>query len=452
MLSPVETKGGLPMRTTSLEERVMICTLAQAGSSDAAIAQKMGWALGTVRKWRHRGKRGLENLASKRGRPARGALSTFAPQVRSTVQDLRHAHPGWGPLTLRVELEGEPPAAQLPSRSSIGRYLQQEHLSRPYERHQDLPTPTPASAQEPHQEWELDAEGYVHVPGVGVIAPINLGDRCSKVKLMSYPCWVGEKRASRHPTTADYQLVFRLTAIEWGLCDRLYVDRDSVYYDNGSKSPFPTRLHLWWLALGVELVVGPADRPTERGMIERGHQTWAAQAVEGQTFSSWEALYAALGQRRDVLNYRLPCASTGNQPPLVAYPAARVPRRPYRPEWEAELLDLARIDAYLATGRWFRKASNVGALCLGDQRYGLGKAWIKKEVEVTYDPTTRELVFYAPEGELRTRQAIKGLTKEALMGELGPLANLHSFQLALPFTWDEWRVIRLYETLGDTIL
>jgi len=33
------------------------------------------------------------------------------------------------------------------------------------------------------------------------------------------------------------------------------------------------------------------------------------------------------------------------------------------------------------------------------------------------------------------------------MGELGPLVNLNHFQLALPFTWDEWRVTRLSETL-----
>lgn len=438
------------MRTTSLEERVMIRTLAEAGHSDADIAERLGWKTGTIRKWRRRGQKGLAALATPLGRPATGAMSTFAPEVRFTVQRLRRAHPGWGPLTLRVELAGNPPADDLPSRATIARYLEQQNLTRPYERHQDLPAPTPPAAQAPHQEWEMDAEGYVLVPQVGVIAPINLGDRFSKVKLMSYPCWVGEKRVSRHPTTADYQLVFRLTATEWGLCDRLYVDRDSVYYDNGSKSPFPTRLHLWLLALGVELVVGPADRPTERGMIERGHQTWAAQAVEGQRFATWEALYATLRQRRDFLNERLPCASTGDQPPLVAHPAARHPRRPYRPEWEAELLDLTRLASYLAQGRWFRKASNVGVLSLGDERYILGKDWIKKEVEITFDPTTRQLLFYAPEGELRARQAIKGLSKENLMGELGPLVGLQGFQLALPFTWNEWRMIRLCETLGDT--
>jgi hypothetical protein len=80
----------------------------------------------------------------------------------------------------------------------------------------------------------------------------------------------------------------------------------------------------------------------------------------------------------------------------------------------------------------------------------MGKDWIKKEVEITYSPTDRHLVFYVPHGELRKRLAIKMLSKEDLMGELGPLANLHGFQLALPFTWNEWRVLRLCETLGTT--
>ena len=435
------------MRTTSLEERVMICLLAEAGHSDPEIAQQLGWKVRTVRKWRRRGRNGLEGLVTKMGRPASGALSTFDSEVAATVQRLRLTHPGWGPLTLRVELEDAPPAKALPSRSSIARYLDQENLTRPYERHQDLPAPSAPAALAPHEEWELDAEGYVKVPQVGVIAPIHLSDRFSKVKLMAYPCWVGEKRASRHPTTADYQLVIRLTACIWGLCKRLYVDRDSVYYDNGSKSPFPTRLHRWLLALGVELVIGPADRPTKRAMVERSHQTWTAQVLEGQQFEDWECLNAALQRRRDFLNKRLPCASTGGLPPLVAHPDARQPRRPYRPEWEAELMDLTRVDAYLAQGRWFRKASNVGTVSLGDETYGLGKDWRKKEVEITFDPADRQLVCYAPEGELRKRLPIKGLSKGELMGELGPLVNLHGFQLALPFTWDEWRVLQLCETL-----
>jgi hypothetical protein len=190
------------MHTTGLEERVLICALAEAGYCDTAIAQRLGWKVSTVRKWRRRGQQGgLPALTSRMGRPAAGALSTFAPVVSTTLQMLRQAHPGWGPLTLRIELEEAFPDSHLPSRSTIARWLAQERLTRPYERHQDLPAPSPPSAQTPHQEWEMDARGYARVPQVGVITLIHLNDRFSKVKLMSYPCWLGEKRASRHPTT-----------------------------------------------------------------------------------------------------------------------------------------------------------------------------------------------------------------------------------------------------------
>jgi len=272
---------------------------------------------------------------------------------------------------------------------------------------------------------------------------INLSDRFSKVKLVSYPCWLGEQRTSRHPDTADYQLVFRSAASEWGLPDLLAVDRDSIFYDNLSKSPFPTRFDMWLLALGVDMILGPPNRPTERAMIERCHQTWQQQVLKGQTFANWEALLRALVERRALLNQRLPCSTLGGLPPLVAHPEARRPCHLYRPEWEAELLDLSRVYAYLSQGRWFRKGSNIGAVSLGGKVYVLGCAWARKDVEITFDPTDRSLKFCAPDEDKRKSLPIKGLKGTDLMGELGPLAQTDHFQLALPFSWDEWRVVRL---------
>jgi transposase len=440
----------MAMSTTSLEDRMMIVTLAKAGHTDSDIAERSGWSVSTVRKWRRReAEQGLKGLASKMGRPATGAMSTFSSNMKGTLRVWRDAHPGWGPVTLRVELEEDVSWQDevLPSRTTIGRWLNEAGLTRPYERHQDLPQPSSTSANEPHEEWELDARGYEKVADVGVVALLNMNDRFSRTKVLSYPCWLGEQRASRHPTTEDYQIAFRLAASEWGLPDRLFVDRDSVFYDNGSKSPFPTRFHLWLQTLGVDLIIGPAHRPQKRGITERSHQTWDGQVLKGQTFAAWEQLRLALERRRKFMNEHLPCASLDGKPPLVAYPQARIPRRVYRPEWEAELMDLDRVYVYLAQGRWFRKGSNVGAFSVGNQRYILGKDWIGKDAEITFDPSNRHLVFRSPELDTAQRLPIKGITKTQLMGEMGPLVDLDQFQLALPFTWDDWRVSRLSGTL-----
>jgi hypothetical protein len=293
----------------------------------------------------------------------------------------------------------------------------------------------------------MDARGCEPVPGVGVIALINVNDEYSRVRLLSYPCPLGRQRAERHPTTEDYQRVVRLAFTEWGLPDRLAVDHDRVFYDNRSPSPFPTRFHLWLVALKVGLVFGRLGQPTDQGLTENSHQLWANQVLVGQAFPHWAALYQALRQRRDFLNNHLPCASLDETPPLVAHPQARIPRRLYRPEWEANVLDLASVYAYLAQGRWFRLVSTAGTVSLGGQVYWLGTTWARQQVEITFDATDQQLVFYSEVGELIRSLPIQGVTPDTLMGELGPLVSLPMFQLALPFSWDDWRVTRLYETL-----
>jgi hypothetical protein len=71
-------------------------------------------------------------------------------------------------------------------------------------------------------------------------------------------------------------------------------------------------------------------------------------------------------------------------------------------------------------------------------------------MDIPFDPQDKHLIFRSADGEQKKRLPLKGVTVIDLMGEMGPLANLDHFQLALPFTWHEWRVIRLCETLRGT--
>ncbi len=440
-------------RITTLQDRVTMDQMSQQGYTNSQIASEVGWTIPTVRKWRRRARRdGRKGLASKMGRPVIGALSSYPVRLRETLRAWRVAHPGWGPKTLRAELEADErfEGQRLPSLSGIANFLKEQDLARSYERHSELPQSTSQATSAPHEEWEMDSRGQERVPDIGIIALVNLCDEFSKAKIRSYPCVVGQKRATRRPRTEDYQLVLRLSFTEWGLPDRIAVDHDSVFYDNTCKSPFPTRFHLWLLALGVDLAFGRPGRPTDQATVERSHQTWAWQALKGQTFTDWDRLRAYLEQRRSFLNYRLPCSTLGNRPPLTAHPEALQPRRLYRPEWEAELLNLSRVYAYLAQGRWFRQVSQVGTASLGRQTYGLGVTWGREAVEITFDPTDRHLVFLSADGQREKRLPLQGISTTNLMGEMEPFVSLDHFQLALPFTWDEWRQVRLCETLGGT--
>jgi len=182
-------------------------------------------------------------------------------------------------------------------------------------------------------------------------------------------------------------------------------------------------------------------------MTERSHQLWAAQCLEGQYYASWDNLYQALRRRCDFLNYDLSCASLNHQPPLVAFPDAIHSGRPYRPEYEAELLDLERIWAFLEQGRWFRKSSKACTFSLGGQVYYIGKPWQHTQLEITFDPADRCLVCHDEAGDFVARPPVKGISIEDLMGDLAAYSNLPMFQLALPFDWTDFRVIRLFETI-----
>lgn len=432
---------------TSLAERLDIWESSEAGEEVWRISRRMGWRESTIRKWRNRGRKlGRAGLASPMGRPSAGALSSFPEELRATLLRWRQAHPGWGPVTLRQELEQHPAfqRQKLPGQASIGRFLKEQGLTQPYERHQVLPqAEKPAGL--PHEVWEMDAQGYQFIPDVGQVTLINLNDRGSHVRLMSYPCWLGEKRVERHASTGDYQTTLRLAFTDWGLPQALQVDHESVFYDNKSKSPFPTRLHLWLIALGVSLHFGRHGRPTDQGMTERSHQLWEGQVIQGTTFADWQTLYDALYQRRDFLNNILPCATLDNQPPLVAYPQAQHSGRLYRLEWEAELLDMERIDSYLGRGRWFRRVANNGIISLGGTIYYVGNKWKQQQVEVKFDPDTRQFQCFDAAAHLFKTLPLKGVSVECLMGDVFPLVHFPIFQLALPFTWEEQNVIRLYE-------
>lgn len=432
---------------TSLAERIDIVESSATGEATWRISRRLGWREATIRKWRKRGhQQGRAGLVSSMGRPVKGALSSFPEEISTTLLRWRQEHPGWGPLTLHQEMAQHPAfvGQHIPGSASIGRFLQAQGLSKRYEPHQELPQEEKPVGL-PHEMWEMDAQGYQFIPDVGQVSLINLNDRGSHLRLISYPCWLGDRRVEHHAQTADYQTALRLAFVDWGLPQALQVDHESVFYDNKSKSPFPTLLHLWLLALGVSLHFGRLGRATDQGMTERSHQLWTGQVVQGATFASWQALYDALYQRRDFLHTRLPCASLHNQPPLFAFPQAHHSERPYRLEGEAELLDLSRIDAYLARGRWFRRVADNGTVSLGGTVYYVGRQWQQQQIEVTFDPDKRQFRCFDAAAQLLKELPLQGVSVQSLMGNVFPLVHFPTFQLALPFTWEEQQVIRLYE-------
>lgn len=442
------------MKALSVETRLRIAEGFKAGKRDHEIASEERCSVGAVRKWRRRIEREGRCAAMSKprpGRPRRGALSAFDEGVVQAVKQMREAHPGWGPKTVLAELRRDERVRgkKLPARPSLGRWLKENGYVQPYQRHQVLPdSQHQTQATCPHQLWEMDARGHEYVADVGVIQLININDVCSRVKLMSYPCELGRHKLTRRPNQHDYQLALRLAFAEWGLPQTISLDHDPVFIDASSKSPFPMLLHLWLTGLGINVSFIRTHRPTDHGMTERSHQTWYRQALQGQTFADWLKLFATLNERRDFLNRHLPCATLGNQPPLHAWPQARVPLRGYHPCHEAKLLDMQRVYAYLAQARWFRDVRGNGTVSLGGQVYLLDRAWRGHTLEIHFDPVDQHLVFLTQAADTIQRLPIQHLSPDVLLAALHMIDDVQAFQFALPFDPDDIRVSRIYETLG----
>jgi hypothetical protein len=180
------------------------------------------------------------------------------------------------------------------------------------------------------------------------------------------------------------------------------------------------------------------------------HQTMTLQALLGQHWADPQRLWAGLDARRDRLNQHIPSRMLGGQAPLQAYPEAAHSGRHYRPEWEADLLDLNRVYRYLATGRWFRRVKADSCLTLGGTDYYIGKPLRGQALEVTFD--LHHTVFLA--NVIGTNKTIalppQGLTVSDLMGELNHFLALPSYQLALPLSHQAWRELTYTQMLTGT--
>ncbi len=63
-------------------------------------------------------------------------------------------------------------------------------------------------------------------------------DLFNRLKVDSSPCL-----DTSHLNALDYQLVLRQAFVQYGLPERISLDREGVFYDNACASPCPTTLH-----------------------------------------------------------------------------------------------------------------------------------------------------------------------------------------------------------------
>jgi hypothetical protein len=382
-----------------------------------SIAEDLGISLRCAHKWGQVMKRG-GLLEPPMGRPRRGVLGSFPPRIAEAVDRMRPGVGGWGSRTLRVELEHDPALCglRLPSARSIDNYLKAQKRVRSNWHAEPLPSEPVVQSRGPHDVWQLDAEGNKRVKGVGVVSMVNIGDTFSKVYVSTYPVKLAGN--FNHLTKEHYQFALRLGFVEFGRCNHLQLDHESVFYDNTSTSPYPTPLHLWLLGLGVPATFTPKAKPFKQGGVERKHRTMHQQVCEGREFAGHAELFAMCQQRRKRLNNDIPCRTLGNRPPLKVFPEAARPAKPYLPGNEEDYFDTKRIYDYLQDGQWSRTVVSNKSFSLGNQQYYLNHAVPNSTIQIKFDPSTKMFDCRDANGKLVGNLKPKGISFKELCGDL----------------------------------
>ncbi len=376
-------------RATTVQQRQEMARLAQAGQSQRAVADRLGVSFWTARKWIRRGRSGdLAALVTEWGRPRAGPMAGFDPQVRYVALRLKRQRPTWGAEYVVKKMRERPSlhGKALPKATTVWRYWRSFGQRLFGKRPASEPALPPAGVV--HGVWQMDAKESMFIEGVGTVTLNQARDEVGRATVMHriHPAASADQTIIKL-TCADIQQDCRIAFTQWGLPDAIQTDRASLFAD-ADPTPFPTRLSLWWLGLGIQHRLIPRHTPQRNGSVERSHRTIHERTLVDQHFKDPDHLQHQVDIDWDELNAECPsrAGTCRGQPPLVAHPELLIPRRPYRPEWELDLFDLKRIDTALASFTWLRKVCRNGKVGLGGYPYGLGRAWANQIVSIRFDP------------------------------------------------------------------
>jgi transposase-like protein len=402
---------------TSVADRNQIIDLKLAGHTIVEIATQTGWSIGCVRQWwRAYRDGGRAALASRSPGPAaRGVMSHFPAEIRAAFAQIKQHHPGWGAAVarLRVAEQLAVDEASLPATSTIEKYWRACCPQQVRRYQKQLPPPVAAArptVSQPHERWQLDFKEWMAVPACGRVDVLTIRDEATPVHIASVVY------AARTTNGRDIQQALRQGFAQWGLCDRLQTDCDKRLFNCQVRHPFPTVVPLWLAGLGIAHDIAPSA--AHNGCVERAHRTWYERVVRGRHFDDLAHLQAISDEEVARLNHQLPSHGRNcqGQPPLVAYPEATVPRRPFALAQERQLFSLQRVYDFLAPQRWWRRVNEAGQASLGGHIYGIGRRFAQQEVCFRLDRQSHHWLIHTADGASIKQLPPRNLSADFILG------------------------------------
>jgi transposase InsO family protein len=298
----------MPWREVSkMDERREFVRLAmQEGANRRELCRRYGIHPDTGYKWLMRAA-GDEELADRSRRPHTSPARTTAP-IEQQILAVRDAHPAWGARKIVRCLERDGIAC--PVASTVHDILR---------RHGRIVAPA-ASTQAfqrfekpaPNLLWQMDFKGHIPLSGGGRCHPLTIVDDHSRYAVGLDAC--GNEQAAT--VQGRLEQVFR----RYGLPEAFFVDNGTPWGDASGQRW--TRLGVWLLKLGIEVLHSRPYHPQSRGKNERFHRTLKAEVLALRRFRDLAEVQRALDLWRTVYNLDRPHQALDQDVPASRYRAS----------------------------------------------------------------------------------------------------------------------------------
>src|SRR5215470_6333820 len=164
-------------------------------------------------------------------------------------------------------------------------------------------------AAAPNALWQMDFKGHFAVDS-GRCHPLTVLDDHSRFALALRAC--ADERAS----TVESEL--RAIFARYGLPDRLLTDNGPPWGASTGGERY-TRLSVWLIRLGIQVLHGRPHHPQTQGKVERFHRTLVAEVLSGHHFRDWAHVQRQFDRWRPIYNTQRPHDALHLQTPITRY-------------------------------------------------------------------------------------------------------------------------------------
>jgi transposase InsO family protein len=268
--------------------------------------------------------------------------------IEQRIVALRQLYPDWGARKLAVLLSRE--GVTVPA-TTVHRVLLRRDLVRAEDRRS--PATKRFERERPNQLWQMD---FKSPKGWGQpVGPLSVLDDASRYAIALDGTWTTRGEAVEERLKAAFT--------ECGLPDAMLMDHGAPWW-NGQAAGGWTRLSVWLMKQGVELLFSGVRHPQTQGKVERFHGALElARRRRGLPEASLHQRW--LDDFRHEYNCLRPHEALGMRTPASVWHKSQRPYEKERPEWKypdgAELLRLEKTGQLKLDGRrWWVTGALAG--------------------------------------------------------------------------------------------